>query len=287
MSLKDLNKFEKQNPSISITVLGYERKSVYPLRNSDCTDRENKIILLLIEEDGVKHYCLVKSLSRLLASQVSKHEKTQHFCLRCLNPFWCQESLSRHQEYCSEYEGVKIELPKDGTMLKYKNCYKSEKVPFVVYANFESYIKPLQSCDPNPESSYTKQYPKHEPSSFCYYIKFFDDGVYEPKLVSYTGKDAAQKFVEMLEGDIRKNNKIPEKKMIFGEKENDLTSKPDVGYVTKNLLMMLKIERLETIVILLVGIEKLHTTYVMLSIENLFLRLWCFITSVGMTATYS
>ena len=98
VSLKDLNKFEKQNPTISITVLGYERKSVYLLRNSDCVDRENKIILLLIEEDGVKHYCLVKSLSRLLASQVSKHGKTQHFCLKCLNPFCSQESLNRHQE---------------------------------------------------------------------------------------------------------------------------------------------------------------------------------------------
>ena len=49
VSLKDLNKFEKQNPTISITVLRYERKSVYPLRSSDCVDRENKIILLLIE----------------------------------------------------------------------------------------------------------------------------------------------------------------------------------------------------------------------------------------------
>ena len=28
VSLKDLNKFEKQNPTISITVLGYEGKSV-------------------------------------------------------------------------------------------------------------------------------------------------------------------------------------------------------------------------------------------------------------------
>ena len=70
VSLKDLNKFEKQNPFISITVLGHERKGVYFLTNSDCMDRENKIILLLTEEDGVKHYCLVKSLSRLLASQV-------------------------------------------------------------------------------------------------------------------------------------------------------------------------------------------------------------------------
>ena len=75
MSLKALTKFEKQNSTISITVLGYERKSVYPLRNSNFVDRENKIILLLIEESGVKHYCLVKSLSRLLASQVSNHKE--------------------------------------------------------------------------------------------------------------------------------------------------------------------------------------------------------------------
>ena len=50
VSLKDLNKFEKQNPTISITVFGYERKSVYPLRNSDCTDREHNIIPMLIKE---------------------------------------------------------------------------------------------------------------------------------------------------------------------------------------------------------------------------------------------
>ena len=60
VSSKDLNKFEKQNPSISITVLGYEGKSVYPLRKSDNMDRDNNKILMLIEKDGVKHYCLLK-----------------------------------------------------------------------------------------------------------------------------------------------------------------------------------------------------------------------------------
>ena len=77
VSLKDIDKFEKQNPTISITVLGYEEKSVYPLRNSNNTDREHNIILMLIERDEVKHYCLVKnedSLSRLLSSQISKHD---------------------------------------------------------------------------------------------------------------------------------------------------------------------------------------------------------------------
>ena len=191
VSLKDITKFEKQNPTISVTVFRYERKSVYPLRSSDCADRDHKIIFLLIE-GGVKHYCLVKSLSRLLDSQTSNGKRKEHFCLRCLNPFGCQESLNKHQEYCSEYEAVKIEMPEKGTMLKFKNYNKSEKVPFIVYANFESYIKPLHSCNPNPESSYTKQYQKHEPSSFCYSIKCFDDEVYEPKLLSYTGEDAAK-----------------------------------------------------------------------------------------------
>ena len=66
VSLKDLNKFEKQNPTISITVLGYERKGIYPLRNSINTDRDYTIILMLIEEEGVKHYCLVKNHKYLI-----------------------------------------------------------------------------------------------------------------------------------------------------------------------------------------------------------------------------
>ena len=57
VSLKNLNKSEKQNPTISIIVLGYEEKIVYPLRNSVITDRDHNIILMLIEKDGVKHYC--------------------------------------------------------------------------------------------------------------------------------------------------------------------------------------------------------------------------------------
>ena len=129
--------------------------------------------------------------------------------------------MSKHKEYCDDYGGVKIELPNKGTMLEFKNYHRSEKVPFIVYADFECYIKPLQSCEPNPESSYTKHYQKHEPSSFCYYVKCFDDDVYEPKLVSYTGEDAAQKFVEMLEEDIKEITSILEKKMIFGKEEKE------------------------------------------------------------------
>ena len=129
--LKDLNRFEKQNPTISIMVLEYERKGVYPLRNSANTGRDYNIILMLIEKGGVKHYCLVKSNELLLSSQASNGKRKEHFCLRCLNSFWCQEALDKHKEYCNEYEAVKIELPKKGTMLEFKNYHRSGKSSFL------------------------------------------------------------------------------------------------------------------------------------------------------------
>ena len=143
VSLKDIDEFEKHNPSVSITVFGYDGKSVYPLRNSDNTERDHNIVLMLIEENRVKHYCLVKNPSRLLTSQVSKRNGKKYFCFRCLNPFWSLESLNKHKKYCNEHEAVKIEVPKKGTMLEFKNYYGSEKVPFIVYADFECFIKPI------------------------------------------------------------------------------------------------------------------------------------------------
>ena len=130
VSLKDLNKFEKQNPSISITVFGYEGKCVYPLRNSANTGRDYDIILMLIEEGGVKHYSLVKSIERLLSSQVSKGKRKEYFCLNCLNPFPSEKSLNKHKEYCNEHKAVKIQMPEKGTMLKFKNHHRSEKGSF-------------------------------------------------------------------------------------------------------------------------------------------------------------
>ena len=68
-------------------------------------------------------------------------------------------------------------------------------------------------------------YQKHTPSSFCYYIKCYGDNVYTKDPVTYTAKtndeDVAQKFIEMLEEDVKKIYKIPEKEMIFGEKERE------------------------------------------------------------------
>ena len=225
VQLNEIDKFERQNPTISINVFEHE-ESVCPLRVSKCEDRE-VVNLLLISDDEKRHYCLIKSMSRLLSSQTSKRNGVQYYCMRCLNPFHSQESLDKHLEYCSTHEAVKIEMPGEGTILSFKNYNRSMRVPFIVYADFESFIKPIDTCEPNPENSYTKQYQKHTPSSFCYYIKCFDDEVYSPNPVTYTAstdnEDVAQIFVNMLEEDVKSIYKRfgKPKKMIFGVKERE------------------------------------------------------------------
>ena len=225
VQLNALDKFERQNPTISINVFGYE-ESVYPLRVSKCEGRE-AVNLLLISDEEKRHYCLIKSMSRLLSSQSSTDEHVLHYCPRCLNHFTTQEKLATHKEYCSAHEAVKIEMPGEGTTLKFKNYNRSMRVPFAVYADFESFIKPIDTCGPNPENSYTKQYQKHTPSSFCYYIKCFDDEVYSQNPVTYTAstenEDVAQIFVNMLEEDVKSIHKrfSTPKEMIFGVKERE------------------------------------------------------------------
>ena len=244
ITLPDIKKFECLNSNISIRVFGYnEKDKVYPLRISEHSNRSYKIKLLLVEKEGVSHYCLIENFSRLVSSQVSKHNGKSFLCERCLNPFPTEESLNKHEEYCNTNECIKVVMPEKGKndIVKFKNYCNSEKVPFIIYADTESLIKPIQSCEPNPQSSYTKKYQKHEPISFSYYIKCFDDNVFEPRLRSYTGKDAMQKFVESLEKDVKEIANIPKVDMIFRKEEAERFNKETECWICKEELGMDKV----------------------------------------------
>ena len=69
-----------------LSMFFYLDGSVHLLRINE-VEREHNIDLLLIEEDGKKHYCLIKNQSRLLSKQVTKHDGALVFCRRCLNHF--------------------------------------------------------------------------------------------------------------------------------------------------------------------------------------------------------
>ena len=225
VSFRDIDRFESLNPNISITVLGYNQdERVYPLKVSKYTGCEHDIILMLLKDEKNAHYCLVNNMSALLASQINNHKGSRNICLNCLSSFKCKKSLDEHKEYCYNNECVKTIMPEPGTFLRFKNFLHSEKVPFVVYADTEALIKEMHNCDPNPQKSYTKKYQKHEPVSFSYYIKCFDNSVCEPILRTYTkstpgDKDAMDVFIQWLEEDVKAIANIKPKKMIFTEED--------------------------------------------------------------------
>ena len=231
VDLKDIKRFEKQNPDISISVLGYSKdERIYPLRISKYTKskegRKYDIVLLLIKNEDNSHYCFVKKLSALLSSQVNKHSHKLYFCLNCLNGFDEPEKLEKHKEYCSEAESIKINMPSPNTYIKFNNFLHSERAPFAVYADFESIVKPIESCEPDPNRSYTKKYQKHEPVSFVYYIKSFNENVYPSTKRTYIKEneedpDVIDVFINWLEEDVKIISELGNRKMIISKEEEE------------------------------------------------------------------
>ena len=248
VDLKDIKRFEKQNPDISISVLGYGGKDkVYPLRISEYTkvkrkdERKHNIVLLLIKDGDNSHYCYVKNISALLKSQINKHDHKLYFCLNCLNGFDKPEKLEHHKEYCSEKDSVKINMPKPNTFIKFKNYVYSERAPFTIYADFESMLKPLETCEPDPNKSYTLKYQKHEPVSFVYYIKSFNENVYKSKLRSYIKEneedpDVIDVFINWLEEDVKIISELGNEKMKITTEEEEEFKQASNCWICGNLL---------------------------------------------------
>ena len=192
--------------------------------------RKYDIALLLLKDGENSHYCLIKNISALLTSQQNKRKSKFYYCLNCLSGYDSEEKLNNHKDYCSEKECIKINMPPEGTYLQFDKFFNTEKAPFVIYADFESLIKPLKSCDPNPNKSYTNKHQIHEPISFNYYIKSFNESVYKSKREKYIqekeeGPDAMLTFIERLEEDVRKIAELGNKKMIITDEEEEQFNK--------------------------------------------------------------
>ena len=245
---KGIKPFEKQNPDISISVLGYSKdERIYPLDISKFTkvkkedERKHNIVLLLIKNGDNSHYCLIKNVSALLTTQINSHKGKFYFCLNCLNGYDNPEKLEYHKEYCSEKDSIKVNMPAPETYIKFKNYLYSERAPFAIYADFECTLKPLDNCEPNPNMSYTNKYQKHEPVSFSYYIKSFDESVYKSKLRKYVKEneedpDPIDVFINWLEEDVKIISGLGNKKMIITEEEQEQFNQASNCWICGKLL---------------------------------------------------
>ena len=205
ISKNDINKFENLNPDLPGINVFYldEKDCIYPAREIKNKDCKNTIDLFLIEKDGKSHYTLIKNFHRLIRSQITGTNNGKLFiCKRCLSHFTKEELLDKHIEYCLNNKTAVAKMPKENTFLHFKNYDRQLPVPFVVYADFECFTKPMSSCSPNPKDSYNYNYQLHEPSGFCFYAKGIVPGInITPITYTKTSEDdnIAKIFIEKLE----------------------------------------------------------------------------------------
>ena len=105
--------------------------------------------LLWLKTTDTSHYCLITDLNRFLSRTKTRHGKT-YFCPYCLHRFTREDLLLKHKTYCSLHGPQKAILPEDDAILKFKEYEKTLKVPFVIYADFETLNVKIQTCMPNP-----------------------------------------------------------------------------------------------------------------------------------------
>ena len=149
VSIKKIDKFEKNNPGIAVTVLFSNKKSqkesMYTARRSRRNGKSKKQVKLLMTVDGEeKHFTTIKNISRFLSKLNGKTKRAYHYFMNCLNGFGTESARDKHYEYCSSNGHVKVNMPNEKEKwLKFHDGQYQFEVPFMLYADFESILQPV------------------------------------------------------------------------------------------------------------------------------------------------
>ena len=194
--IKDWKKFEKNNKTITLNILyvpfntnriNLAYKSKYNRK------RKNQVVLLMVtngkqsDEIDKWHYISLKSvntddgfnrpirsLSRLFRRIISNNHG-DCYCLGCLHSFQTDNALKKHERLCGNNDYCHVEMPtENNNILKYNHGEKSLKVPFTIYADLECLLIKQQSCQNNPNESYTERKAMHEPCGSLDLVISFD-----------------------------------------------------------------------------------------------------------------
>ena len=165
---KDWKNFEQNNKEIALNILfaSHNKKETRPAYiskyNYQC---KIQVILLIITDDGERwHYLVVRGLSALLKG-ISPGNNGDFYCLNYFHPYCTLNRLKKHERLCNNHDYGHVDIPEEGkNIFKYSSGEKSLKVPFIIYADLEYLLKKEQSCQNNPQNSYTQRKAKHKPS---------------------------------------------------------------------------------------------------------------------------
>ena len=87
--------------------------------------------------------------------------------MNCLHSLRTKNKLESHKRVCKnkDFRSV-IMLSEDTKILEFNQYQKSDKAPFIIYADLECIIEKIDGCKNNPENSSTTKVSEHIPSGF-------------------------------------------------------------------------------------------------------------------------
>ena len=198
---KDWRKFECNNKAIALNILyvTYKTKEIRQAYISEHNDKRNNQVNLLMIIDGTSnwHYLAIKNISGLLRGITSNHNG-DFDCLNCLHSYRTISKLKKHEKICKNHALCHLKMPDvDNNILESKPGKKSLKHPFTIYADLECLLLKMNTCNNNPNKSYTTAKALHNPSGYSLLISCSFDRL-ENKLTYYRGKDCMKRFCDDL-----------------------------------------------------------------------------------------
>ena len=156
----DCKKFEQNNKKIALNILyvPHNTREIRPARISKYNfKRDNQVVLLMITNNEKWHYLAVKNISMLLRRVTSNHNG-DFYCLNCFHSYRTLKKLKKHAKVCQDHDFCNVIMPdRNNNILKYDPKKNSLEVSNVFYADFECELKKIDSCQKNPEKSYTQK----------------------------------------------------------------------------------------------------------------------------------
>ena len=94
--------------------------------------------------------CSKKNLSALLRGIRSKHNG-DFYCVNCLDSFATENKPESHKKACENKDFCNVAMPSEDTkVLRFNQYLKSDKAPFLIYADLEFIIEKIDECKNNP-----------------------------------------------------------------------------------------------------------------------------------------
>ena len=156
VSVHDIKKFENRNKHLFLAVNAFcyqpggNSFPVYRSSRSKSKKTINKIINILliplcIDKQVKYHYVYINDLNGLFKSE--KNGWRSNICENCTQDFRTPGGLLTHQALCFKNAFQKVHIPKEGSVVTFKNYKKTMLQPITGFLDFEAILKPVDTSE--------------------------------------------------------------------------------------------------------------------------------------------